>query len=320
MYYLEAHPDLDEGPFTGEERNLINSIASGLGKAIECKRAEAALRESEEKYRSMMEAMDDAVYICSQDFHIVYMNSAMKRMVGYDAAGQKCHKVIHGFDERCPWCVHQRVMKGEHVKTEIVSPKNRKTYHVSNSPIFHSDGSVSKLTIFRDTTELKKMEAQLQQAQKMESVGRLAGGVAHDCNNALSVIIGFTEAITGGQGETVLLVEDDPSILKLAKKILDSRDYNTLTAGTPGAALHLCRQHSGPIHLLVTDVIMPEMNGRDLAEKLKSLYPDIKQVFMPGYTADIIAHNGVLDKGVTFIQKPFSRKELAATVRNALDQ
>jgi DNA-binding NtrC family response regulator len=76
-------------------------------------------------------------------------------------------------------------------------------------------------------------------------------------------------------------------------------------------------EHSGEIHLLLTDVIMPEMNGRDLAKKLLSLYPGLKRLFMSGYTADIIAHHGVLDDKVQFIQKPFSLDALAARVRAA---
>jgi PAS domain S-box-containing protein len=503
----------------------------------EREQVERELRESEEKYRSMMEAMDDAAYICSDDFHIVYMNSAMLKRVGYDAVGERCSNAIHGLDEQCPWCVHQRVMNGEHVKTEIVSPKDKKTYQVSNSPIFHLDGSISKLTIFRDNSEVKKIEAQLQQAQKLESVGRLAGGVAHDYNNALSVIIGFAEltldeaapdsplranldeilkaahnatditrqllafarkqniaprildlnvnvenmlkmlrrligedielvwtpgtdlwpimidpsqvsqilanlcvnsrdAIKGvgkvaietkntcfdearctahpgskpgdfvhlavsddgcgmekkilenifepffttknvdkgtglglstvygivkqnngfinvysepghgttisiylprhedefaripekdtailptGQGETILLVEDDLPFLKLTRKILHGLGYTLLTANTPGEALKLAEEHAGRIQLLVTDVIMPEMDGRELAQRMIAVCPQIKHMFMSGYTADIIMHRGMLDDSVHLLQKPFTKKDLAAAVRMALD-
>jgi PAS domain S-box-containing protein len=502
------------------------------------KQVEAELRESQEKYRSMMDAMDDAVYICSDDFHIAYMNPAMIRRVGHETMGGSCSSAIHGLDEKCPWCVHQRVMQGEHIKTEIVSPKDKRTYQVSNSPIFHLDGSVSQLTIFRDNTEIRKIEAQLQQAQKLESVGRLAGGVAHDYNNALSVIIGFAEmalnetapdnslrahldeilkaahnatditrqllafarkqnidpkvvdlntyvenmlnmlrrligedidlawapgadlwpilidpsqvsqilanlcvnardAIQGvgkvtietgnthidetrcaghvdlipgdfvhlavsddgcgiekgiltnifepffttkgaekgtglglstvygivkqnngfvtvysepgygttisiylprhgdepdeieekdptimaeGRGETILLVEDDLPILKLGQKILQDLGYTLLTADTPTEALRLARDYAGKIHLLVTDVIMPEMDGRKLSERMISLYPEIKYMFISGYTADVIAHRGMLDKDVHLLYKPFSKMDLAATVRNVLDE
>ena len=93
-----------------------------------------------------------------------------------------------------------------------------------------------------------------------------------------------------------------------------------MTAGTPGEAMGLAEEHAGKIHLLITDVIMPEMNGRELAERLQSLYPDLKCLFMSGYTADVIAHHGVLDEGVHFIQKPFSKRDLATTVRKALDE
>lgn len=503
----------------------------------EREQVERELRESEEKYRSMMEAMDDAAYICSDDFRIAYMNSAMRERIGYDAVGERCSKVIHELDEQCPWCVHRRVMNGEHVKLEIVSPKDKRTYQVSNSPIFHLDGSISKLTIFRDNTEVKKIEAQLHQAQKLESVGRLAGGVAHDYNNVLSVIIGFTEmamddaapdsplrsnldeilkaahnatditrqllafarkqniapkildlnsnvenmlkmlrrligedidlvwapgidlwpvmmdpsqvnqilanlcvnsrdAIKGvgkitietkntrfdesrcaayvgsmpgdfvhlavsddgcgiekeiqknifepffttknmdkgtglglstvygivkqnngfinvysepghgttisiylprhegepslsqekiavetpaGQGETILLVEDDLQFLRLSQKLLQGLGYNLLTANTPGEALKLAAEYTDRIHLLVTDVIMPEMDGRELMERVTALCPQIKHMFMSGYTADVIKHRGMLDESVRLLNKPFSKKDLAAAVRMALD-
>jgi PAS domain S-box-containing protein len=501
---------------------------------------ETELRESEEKYRSMMEAMDDAAYICSNDFRIVYMNSAMQKRVGFDAVGEPCHNIMHGLDEKCPWCVHQRVMKGEHVKTEIVSPRDQRIFQVSNSPIFHLDGSVSKLTIFRDNTKVKKIEAQLQQAQKLESVGRLAGGVAHDYNNTLSVIIGFTELALGevaqdspmrdhldeilkaahnaaditrqllifarkqnivprilnlntnvantlkmlrrligedidlawkpgtdlwpilidpsqvnqilvnlcvnardaikgvgkisietantildesrcadyadsvpgdfvhltvsdngcgmekkilgnifepffttkgeekgtglglstvygivkqnkafinvysepghgttisiylprhkgeaagnalepgnnagipsGHGETILLVEDNLPILRLTRQILQGLGYTLLTADTPKEALRLAKEHAGTIHLLVTDVIMPEMDGCELAERMKSLSPGIKHMFMSGYTADVILHRGKIPEGVQLLHKPFSKSDLAVTVRTALDE
>jgi PAS domain S-box-containing protein len=503
----------------------------------ERKLVEAALRESEAKYRSMMEAMDDAIYICSDDFHIRYMNPAMQELTGAEALGEHCYKMIHGLDTVCPWCVHDRVMQGEHIKSEVVSPRQGKIFHISNSPIFHADGKVSKLTIYRDITDLKKIETQLQQAQKMESVGRLAGGVAHDYNNALSVIMGFTEmalevaapdsltranlaevlkaarsaaditrqllafarkqqvtprvldlnntveltlkmlrrligenidlvwlpdtklwpvkidpsqinqvlanlcvnardAIDGvgkvtietkntsfdaadclanldfspgefvllavhdngcgmqkeimdnifepffttkgvdkgtglglatvygivkqnngfvdvnsapgkgtricvylpreaesvdaiveadaeeipmGRWETVLLVEDDPSILKLTREIMAQLGYTVLTAGTPTEALQRVEACEGRIDLLVTDVIMPEMNGADLVARLASRYPQIKAVFMSGYTADVIVNSGVHTEDVHFIQKPFSKKELATTVRKAID-
>ncbi|MBU8913407.1 MAG: response regulator, partial [Spirochaetales bacterium] len=119
--------------------------------------------------------------------------------------------------------------------------------------------------------------------------------------------------------ETILLVEDEPAILKLTATMLERQGYVVLAASTPGKAIRLAGEHPGTIHLLMTDVVMPEMNGRDLAKNLLSLYPGMKRLFMSGYTADIIAHQGVIDEGVNFIQKPFSAQDLAAKVRNGLD-
>ena len=124
--------------------------------------------------------------------------------------------------------------------------------------------------------------------------------------------------IPSGRGETVLIVEDDPSILRLVKAILERLDYTVLDASTPSRAISLAEAHEGAIHVLITDVVMPEMNGRDLADHLLTYYPNLKILFMSGYTANVIAHRGVLEEGVHFIQKPFSKRDLAAKVHEVL--
>jgi len=120
--------------------------------------------------------------------------------------------------------------------------------------------------------------------------------------------------------ETVLLVEDEPTILRMASMMLEREGYAVVRAGTPGEAIRLANEHAGDIHLLMTDVVMPEMNGRDLAKNILSLYPHLKCLFMSGYTANVIAHHGVLDEGVNFIQKPFSKGDLNVKVREVLDR
>jgi len=129
---------------------------------------------------------------------------------------------------------------------------------------------------------------------------------------------GATGTVAPGR-ETILLVEDEAPLLEITQRMLERRGYKVLTASSPGQAIQLAREHAGTIDLLITDVVMPEMNGRDLAKNILSLYPQTKRLFMSGYTADVIAHQGVLDKGVFFIQKPFSAQDLAATVRKVLE-
>ena len=501
----------------------------------ERKKTEKALRESEYRFRSMMEAITDAIYICSQDLEIEYMNQVMIDRLGYDATGKQCYKSIHGLNARCGWCQFSDPKQKKFNDVEIKSPLDGRFYLVSQSPIVHSDAGISKLTIYKDVDEVKRTERQLRQAQKMEAVGRLAGGVAHDFNNMLSVILGNSEilledvgpdqliyenvkeikkagkrsaditrqllafarkqaiaprvldlnkAIAGtlkmvqrligediniewlpgesiwpvkidpsqldqiltnlsvnardaiadvgtltietgneifdelycsdhpgfvpgdfvqivvsdtgcgmeqetmknifepffttkakdkGTGlglatvygiakqnggfinvytekdegtsfkiyfpryhtayeevsensadgpnfkgsETILLVEDEPSILKMASMMLKRLGYTVIAANLPGEAISLARAHKD-IHLLMTDVIMPEMNGRNLAKNILSIHPKLKCLYMSGYTANVIAHHGVLDEDINFIQKPFSRHDLSAKVREIL--
>lgn len=121
-----------------------------------------------------------------------------------------------------------------------------------------------------------------------------------------------------GGSETLLLVEDEEAVLRFSLGALTKLGYRVLAAESPTQALDLARRHQGDIHLLVTDVVLPNMNGRELAQLISAIVPGIKCLFMSGYTADIIAHRGVVDEHVNFIQKPFRPEELATKIRSIL--
>ena len=126
------------------------------------------------------------------------------------------------------------------------------------------------------------------------------------------------EATRGGT-ETILLVEDEPALLRLATRSLESLGYTVLSASRPDDAIVMAREHRGPLHMLLTDVVMPGMNGRKLADRLLEGAPNLKCLFMSGYTDGIIGKGGVLDDDVHFLQKPFSPKSLADKVRQVLE-
>ena len=119
--------------------------------------------------------------------------------------------------------------------------------------------------------------------------------------------------------ETILVVEDEPAILAMVTRMLKRRGYTVLAAQTPFEAIRTVTDYSGEIHLLLTDVILPEMNGRELSKQLCGHRPRLLSLFMSGYTADIIARHGVLEPDVSFIQKPFSVEEILTKVREVLD-
>jgi PAS domain S-box-containing protein len=119
--------------------------------------------------------------------------------------------------------------------------------------------------------------------------------------------------------ETILLVEDEPVILEIARLILEKCGYRMLTASRPDEALRIVREHGREIQMLITDVIMPGMNGRELADAVLKQHPDMRCLFMSGYSGNAIAQHGMLDADVHFIQKPFSTADLTAKVRSVLD-
>jgi PAS domain S-box-containing protein len=123
----------------------------------------------------------------------------------------------------------------------------------------------------------------------------------------------------GPSHETILLVEDEENLRQLTRQSLENQGYNVIDAADGVAAIRLSQAHKGPIHLLLTDVIMPGMNGRELANQVSSSRPETRVLYTSGYTENHIGHNGTLDQGITLLQKPFTLPALQAKVREVLD-
>ncbi|MFZ1983280.1 MAG: PAS domain S-box protein [Desulfatitalea sp.] len=529
------------------ENARVVQVRGSFQDITKLKQAELALRDSEYKFRMIVENSRDIIYTLSVQGELLFVSPAISHLLGYDAAeliGRPFQSILHPEDvAACEEAFQRSIREGVRVpgfEYRVRHAGGEWRWHNSTGgAVNDARGNLLHFQgVARDITEQRKLEEQLRQAQKMESVGRLAGGVAHDYNNMLSVILGYTELalarvpsaeplhadlkeifnaarrsaditrqllafarrqtiapevldlnasvesllkmlrrligedidlawlpgsglwpvrmdpsqldqilanlcvnardaisdigkiiietqnspldeaycaehagfspghyvllmvsddghgmdkkvldhlfepffttkevgkgtglglatvygivkqnngfinvysepgkgstfrvylprytgqavdapkakageIPKGRGETVLVVEDEEAILKLAKKILEGMGYRVLTAIGPGDAIGLAGRHDGAIHLLITDVVMPGMNGRELAERLRAIHPELKCLFMSGYTAELIAHRGVLHQGVHFLQKPFSTHELAHKVREVLDQ
>jgi CheY-like chemotaxis protein len=119
--------------------------------------------------------------------------------------------------------------------------------------------------------------------------------------------------------ETVLLVEDEDMVRKLASELLEESGYIVLEANGGEEAINLGKAHTKPIDLLITDVVMPKLSGKEVADQLRAVHPETKVLFMSGYTDEAIVHHGIVDSGIDFIQKPFSERALAQKIRDVLD-
>lgn len=208
------------GPAGGEEKEKASSIAfdayirrplqSGQ-LVLECEKAlrEHAfvkvesllakrtweLKEIKERYESMLSSIQDAVYIVSSDYVLEYVNdAARKRAPDSDLSG-KCYRAVFGRDQRCPWCRMPEVLAGAKKHFQIHDDINDTTYSVSAAPMKHADEGISYVAIIRDITQEQILRDRLRQAEKMEAVGQLAGGVAHDFNNMLGAILGYADIV-----------------------------------------------------------------------------------------------------------------------------
>ncbi len=189
--------DLKKRKFSSIEINIISTLAKAVSLEEERKQTHEALRKSEEKYRLIMSSMKDAAYITSKEFRIEYLNPRMIDRIGRDATGELCHKAVYDSSEKCPWCVMNQVQQGEHVEYEFVNSRDNRLYAVTNAPVYHTNGDITKLAISRDITDQMAVESQLRQTRKMESISTIIGGIAHDFNNILYIITGNAELALG---------------------------------------------------------------------------------------------------------------------------
>lgn len=287
------------------------NVAGLLGLMLDItdrKKIQKNLEESEEKYRSMMESMTDAVYICGPDFIINYMNPKMIEQVGRDATGLFCHEVLHNLHIPCPWCVFPRVKDNETVNQEVQSPKDGRTYIVTNSPLHNPDGSISKMTIYHDITNRKLMENELLLAKKIEATGVFAGGIAHDYNNLLLTILG--NLLMARQAPGIISDPSTSALLLQAEDAAQNASQLTkrLLAFTHGDALtfekcsisdcikkalkHFINDLSYPIKLNFASYLKPVFLDSGLfAIVLRSLLDNAREAMETGGTVTITANN-----------------------------
>lgn len=149
------------------ENRVAARTADLVRENAERKRAEEELRESEQKYKAIVEAFDGLLYICSPDYRIEFMNKSFIEQVGFNAVGSICHEALLDRDSICPWCVNDQVFAGKTVRWELQIPKDGRWFYVINAPIYHADGSMSKLSMLIDITERKLAEDQLRQKRQL---------------------------------------------------------------------------------------------------------------------------------------------------------
>lgn len=200
----------------GEQRllTLVNDITAR-------KEMEEALKRGENHYRAIIEAFDGLIYICSPDYRIEFMNERLIRRTGRDATGESCYKALHDLESICPWCMNERVARGETARWEVQSPLDKRWYYVVNTPIDNPDGTVSKQALILDITERKLAEAALCESEEKFSraframptilaITDLTNGVFIEVNEAFERTLGFCREELLGKSSLELGIWEKP--------------------------------------------------------------------------------------------------------------
>ncbi len=202
-------------------------------------RAETAMRESEAKYRSMMEAMTDLVYICGPDYRIRYMNPAMIQRLGGDGTGELCYRVLRRRNRPCVECIHGGDQTAPVPTVNSCALRDGRNYHVSASPIPHPDGSVSRMMIFRDITDQKEIEQALKSAKEAaeaadRSKSEFLANISHEIRTPINVVIGMLDLAMNTQlspGQQEYLSSAKAAADSLLELLSDVLDFSRLDAG-----------------------------------------------------------------------------------------
>jgi PAS domain S-box-containing protein len=238
--------------------------------------AQEALKEREARYRAIVEAFDGLIYICSEDYRVEFMNHRYIERTGYDAVGELCYHALHGLDSICPWCVNERVFKGEIVRWEVLSPKDGRWYYIVNSPIYHSDGSLSKQAMVLDITERKMMEEALKESS--EKIKRFAYSISHDLKSPAVGIYGLTKRLHQGYSE--LLDEKGRSycnqILKTAEQIAVLAEQIMVYISSKENPLNIESIKLGDLTQMIREEFSPHLGIRGIRWLEPETLPEIR--------------------------------------------
>ncbi len=157
--------DREKADLIAELAVLRQKVAAAEQEESRYQRSSEAWRDLWAQYEAIIEAFDGLIYICSQNYEVEFMNQRLIERTGSYPLGQKCYQVLHDRDEVCPWCINERVFRGETVRWEVLSPRDLRWYYVVNTPIRHPDGSMSKMAMIQDVTAHKQTEKALKEAE-----------------------------------------------------------------------------------------------------------------------------------------------------------
>jgi len=275
-------------------------------------------------YKSAFEHAPIGMAVLGTDGRWLQVNRAACEMLGYseqELLATTSQALTHPGDVDADLAYARQLLAGQIRSFEMEKRYFNKLGKVvwvllSVSMVRDTDGRpmyfIAQLQDITERTQTEELTApledQLRQAHKVEAVGSVA-----------AVEPGKTPTGPQRDLETVLVVEDEEAVRELASEILQRSGYAVLEARHGVEALLVCDRHDGPIHLMLTDVVMPQMTGRVLAERLAPVRPEMRVLYMSGYTHNALVHHGMLDQNTAFLQKPFTPDGLARKVRQMLD-